>query len=125
MKTDIPDGQAFDEDFNKVMANYQGMLGQNILQLAIQHPDCDELKLVKEIITEKTGREIITTEDKLVKIAQVVYPPLKACIGEGKQITGNASRGNDGRDLKSSVPLQMKQSALTTPSLRHWWTRNF
>ena len=93
VKTDIPDGQAFDEDFNKVMANYEGMLGQarmlkasgqNIFQLAVHHLDTDELKLVKEIIGEKTGRK--TTEDKLVKIAQVVYPPLKAVERAGKSL---------------------------------------
>ena len=93
VKTDIPDGQAFDEDFNKVMANYEGMLGQarmlkasgqNIFQLAVHHLDTDELNLVKEIIGEKTGRK--TTEDKLVKIAQVVYPPLKAVERAGKSL---------------------------------------
>eukprot|EP00435_Cladocopium_sp_Y103_P049745 s2869_g15.t1 len=94
VKTEVPDGQPLNDEFIRFITGYENMIaqakmlkasGQNIFQLAINRLSTDELKLVKEMMNEKGGRK--TTEDKLVKIAQFVYPPLQSLDQASKSLT--------------------------------------
>ena len=50
--------------------------GQRIFQVGIRSLSVDELKLVREMLNKKDGRKC-SSEETLMKIAGVVYPPLK------------------------------------------------